>query len=171
LEALPLEVEFEPFGSEVANAGISALDVPDLALAEGSVTAEVEVHATGADSLTVQVMEEGRPVAEVRVAAPSPGLRSRVRLALPTPATSGRVRYTATVSAGADGFASDDEAVRYATVGHQEGALVLVSFRPDWEPAHTFCCSEPSWWWPAPSRPGWQRLRCESRMNRDDGTP
>lgn len=136
VQALPLTVDFESFGSDVVNAGISSLVVPDLALAEGSVTAEIEVHATGADSLLVRVLEEGRPVAETRVSAPTPGLRSRVRLDLPTPASTGRVRYTASVAVEGDGFPSDDEAVRYASVGHQEGALVLVSFRPDWEPAH-----------------------------------
>jgi hypothetical protein len=136
IETLPIEVELERFGTDVVNAGISAFDVPDLAQAEGSVTAEVEFHASGADSLTVQIFEEGQPVAEARVAAPSAGLRSRVRLDLPTPLASGRVRYTASVSVEGDGFPSDDDAVRYASVGHQEGALVLISLLPDWEPRH-----------------------------------
>ena len=136
LAALPLEVGFERFGGEVVNAGVSALDVPDLVRPEGSVTAEVEVHATGGDSLTVRVFEEDRQVAEVRIAAPSPGLRSRVPIDLPTPTDQGRVRYTASVALDGDGFSSDDAAVRYASVGHEEGALVLVSLRPDWEPRH-----------------------------------
>ena len=136
LASLPLDVAFERFGGEVVNAGVSGLDVPDLVRAEGSVTAEVEVHATGADSVTVRVFEEDREVAAVTVEAPSPGLRTRVPVELPTPAVSGRVRYSATVSVDGDGFASDDASVRYATVGHQEGALVLVSLRPDWEPRY-----------------------------------
>jgi hypothetical protein len=32
-----------------------------------------------------------------------------------------------------DAFPSDDEAVAYMTAGREEGGLVLVSFRPDWE--------------------------------------
>jgi hypothetical protein len=136
LATLPLEVTFERFGGPVINAGVSGLEVPDLVRAEGSVTADVEVHASGADSLTVRVFEEGREVAEVRVAAPSPGLRTRVSVDLPTPAASGRVRYTASATLDGDGFASDDVAVRYAGVGQEEGALVLVSFRPDWEPRY-----------------------------------
>jgi hypothetical protein len=136
LASLPIEVEFERFGGTVANAGITELDVPDLARPEGSVTAEIEIHAAGADSLTVRVSEEDRQVAEVRVAAPSLGLRSRVRVDLPTPLATGRVRYSASVSLEGDGFPSDDVAVRYASVGHEEGALVLISLRPDWEPRH-----------------------------------
>lgn len=136
LAALPLEVGFEGFAGSVVNAGVSALEVPDLARPEGSVTAQVEVHATGGDSLTVRVFEEDRPVAQVRVGAPSPGLRSRVAVELPTPAAAGRVRYTASVTLDGDGFPSDDVAVRYASVGHEEGALVLISLRPDWEPRY-----------------------------------
>ena len=79
LGTLPLEVEFERFGDELTNAGISRLEVPDLARAEGSVTAEVEIHGGRAgDSLSIQVYEEDRPVAQSRVAAPSAGLRTRV---------------------------------------------------------------------------------------------
>lgn len=136
LAALPLDVTFEAFGDTVVNAGVTELDVPDLVRPEGSVTAEVEVHATGGDSLTIRVYEEDREVGTVRVAAPSPGLRARVPVELPTPAASGRVRYSASVSTDGDGFPSDDRAVRYASVGHEEGALVLVSLRPDWEPRY-----------------------------------
>jgi len=136
LGSLPLDVEFERFGGAVVNAGVSALDVPDLVRPEGSVTAEVEIHATGGDSLTVRVFEEDREVASARVEAPSPGLRTRVTLDLPTPESTGRVRYRATVGVDGDGFESDDVAVRYASVGHEEGALVLVSLRPDWEPRY-----------------------------------
>jgi hypothetical protein len=136
LASLPLEVGFERLGGSVVNAGVSSLDVPDLVRPEGSVTAEVEVHATGGDSLTVRVFEEDRLVAEVRVGAPSPGLRARVPAQLPTPTTTGRVRYTASVTLEGDGFPSDDVAVSYASVGHEEGALVLVSLHPDWEPRY-----------------------------------
>jgi hypothetical protein len=136
LATLPLRVDFERFGGDVVNAGISALDVADRARAESTVTAEVEVHGSGVDSIPLRVFEEGRQVADTTVPAPSPGLRSRVRVELPIPATSGRLRYTAQVSVLGDGFPSDDVAVDFASVGHEEGALVLVSFRPDWEPRY-----------------------------------
>jgi len=136
LVSLPLEVAFESFGGAVVNAGVSGLEVPDLVRPEGSVTAEVEIHASGVDSLTLRVFEEELQVAEMRLAAPSPGLRTRVRVDLPTPASVGRVRYTATVAVDGDGFPSDDTGVRYANVGHAEGAIVLVSLRPDCEPRY-----------------------------------
>jgi len=137
LGTLPLDVEFERFGDVQNNAGISRLDVPDLARAEGSVTAVVEIHGGGVgDSVSIEVFEEDRPVAQRRVAVPSPGLRSRVPIELPTPDASGRVRYTARVALDGDTFSSDDEAVTYANVGTEERALVVVSVRPDWEPRH-----------------------------------
>jgi len=136
LASLPLDVAFERSGGAVVNAGVSGLDVPDLVRPEGSVTAEVEVHASGGDSLTVRVFEEELPVAQLRVPAPSPGLRARVQVDLPTPVATGRVRYSASVAVDGDGFPSDDGFVHYASVGHQEGALVLVSLRPDWEPRY-----------------------------------
>lgn len=137
LGSLPLDVEFERFGEEMPNAGIALLDVPDLARAEGSVTAEVEVYGGAPDdSLSVQIFEEGEVVAETRVPAPSTGLRARVPIDLPTPSGSGRVRYTARVSLPDDAFPSDDEAVAYASVGTEERALVVLSLKPDWEPRY-----------------------------------
>jgi hypothetical protein len=137
LESLPLDVELETFGENLANAGVSSLAVPDLARADGSVTAQLEVHggATG-DSLTLQVFEEGTLVAERRVPAPSAGLRARVPIELPTPQSAGRLRYTARVVTEGDAFPSDDEAVAYANVGSEESALVVLSVRPDWEPRY-----------------------------------
>ena len=137
LGTLPLDVEFERFGDAVTNAGISGLEVPDLARADGSVTAEVEIHGgSSADSISIEVFEEDRMVAQLRVAPPSSGLRTRVLIDLPTPEVAGRLRYTARVVLDGDAFSSDDEAVTYASVGTEERALVVVSVRPDWEPRH-----------------------------------
>jgi hypothetical protein len=143
LEALPLEIELErPAGvEEVVNAGISALEIPDVARPTDAVRAEVEVHVvfptdSPLDSVTVRVYEEGDEVATLRAAAPAPGLRARLPIELPPARTAGRVRYTATATVDGDAFPSDDEAVAYVSVGHEEGALVLVSLRPDWEPRY-----------------------------------
>lgn len=137
LESLPIDVELERFGEDLANAGVSSLSVPDLPRADGSVTAEVEVHGgVGGDSLTIQVFEEGTRVVERRVPAPSAGLRARVPVALPTPGSAGRLRYTARVVTQGDAFPSDDEVVAYANVGSEESALVVLSARPDWEPRY-----------------------------------
>ena len=62
---------------------------------------------------------------------------------MPAPAVGGEsggagreVRYRASVSLAGDGFAADDESVAYAVVDPREGALVAVSFAPDWELRH-----------------------------------
>ena len=135
LATLPLRVELEAFGRAAPNAGVSIFDVPDLSREGDSVSATLEVHGgTLGDSLSIEVLEEGRSVATARVAAPSPGLRARASVALPPPATTGRVRYTAAVAVEGDAFESDDSAVAFANVGYEEGGLVLVSLGPDWEP-------------------------------------
>jgi hypothetical protein len=137
LEGLPLRVTFERFGAPVTNVGLTRLDVPDLPRPDGRPVAEVEVHGgEPGDSIEIAVLEENVEVATVRVAAPSPGLRTRTSIELPTPASTGRIRYTASVRAQEDGFAGDDEAVTYTSVGFEEGGLVLLSLRPDWEPRY-----------------------------------
>jgi hypothetical protein len=138
LESLPLEIELERSGAEeLANAGISALDIPDVGRPTDPVDTEVEIHVSSpVDSVTLRLFEEGTQIAELRVAAPSPGLRARVPVELPPARATGRVRYSATVTVAEDAFPSDDEAVAFASIGHEEGALVLVSLRPDWEPRY-----------------------------------
>ena len=137
LADLPLDVTFEEFGVLVANVGLSRFEVPDLARPEGTLTSELEVHGgVLGDSVHIEILEEDRVVATTTVAAVSPGLRSTVRVELPSPAQPGRVRYVARVSIEGDAFDLDDSAVAYATVGHQEGAVVLVSVSPDWEPRY-----------------------------------
>jgi len=146
-ERLPLEVAFEPFEGAPANRGIGRFEVPDMPTPDEEALARIEViGGAPGDSIDVEILEEGAQVATVRVAAPSPGLRAVAEATLPPPAASGRVRYTARVggspesSSGApgpgDGFAADDEFVTYTNVGFEGGGLVLVSFRPDWEPRH-----------------------------------
>lgn len=138
-ETLPLEVTFERFGEDVSNRGVARLHVPDVPRPDVGPVAEVEVHggAVG-DTIEVALFEEGREVARTRVPAPSPGLRATTRVELPAASESGRVRYSARVvgdgADGTDGFADDDEVVTYASVGFEEGGLVLISLRPDWEP-------------------------------------
>lgn len=132
---LPIRVDFEVFGVDLVNAGISRFDVTDVPHPGQPATAEIEVHgAPGPDSLTLELREEERLVGSWRVATPPAGLRRRVDVELPSPEVEGRVRYTAAIALPGDGFPTDDTAVAYATVGHEEGALVLVSLRPDWEP-------------------------------------
>lgn len=143
LEALPLELGVEIFGDVEGHAGIARFHVPDLSRADGVPVAELEVFGENVgDSIRVEIFEEGRPVATVAVGAPTPGLRASATVELPTPTAEGRVRYTARLVDGMespealDGFPDDDEAVAFANVGFEEGGLVVVSLRPDWEPRY-----------------------------------
>ena len=137
LTVLPLAVDFEGFGDAIPNAGIARFGVPDQATPEGRVTAEIEVHGGAAgDSIVIEISEETQVVAQLRVPSPSAGLTSTVEVDLPTSSGSGRVRYSASVSMDGDAFGDDDTAVAYSNVGHEEGALVLISLDPDWEPRY-----------------------------------
>jgi len=133
LATVPLDVSFEAVGTAGAHAGVRNLQVPDALRPEELRIATLDVYGSGADSVDLEVREEGRLVASRRVALPEPGFRQPVDVELPPPSGEGRVRYTASVALTGDEFTSDDEVVDYATVGHDEGALVFVSLRPDWE--------------------------------------
>ena len=134
---LPLELTMERFGDERTNAGVTRLSVSDVPRPGDPARAEVEIHASdGLDSVTVEVLAEGDLVAATTVAAPDAGLRATVPLDFSPPVSEGRVRYEARVTATGDAFSEDDVAVDYATIGREEGALVLVSLRPDWEPRY-----------------------------------
>jgi len=134
LDALPLQVDFEGFGADLVNGGISSFAVPDAPRPEGTVTAVVEFHGFGADNATLEIRADDEVVFSQIVPLPDPGLRRRLDVVLPVPEEAGRMRYSARLLVEGDAFASDDEAIEYSTVGHQEGALVLVSLEPDWEP-------------------------------------
>lgn len=137
LEALPVDVEFEAFADTVVNAGVSRIEVPDFAQDDEPVTATIEVHGGApGDTLAVDVLAEAELVATLRVPAPAGGLRATASVELPPPGPPGRVRYTARVRLEGDAFAEDDRAVDYAAVGRTEGALVLLSLVPDWEPRY-----------------------------------
>jgi hypothetical protein len=134
LESLPLSVTFEEVGGAVANVGVTAFDVPDAPRPGGTVMAEVEVHGHLNDSATVRLFADGASVGVEKLSLPAPGLRRTHFIEIAVPEAGGRVRYTARISGAADAFPSDDEAVTYASVGYAEGALVVVSLFPDWEP-------------------------------------
>ena len=100
--------------------------------------AEVTVFGEAAPGAgaRVDVREEDRLVASVPVEIPPPGQVARIPVDLPAPATDGLVRYTATVVLEEDGFADDDQRVRYVRVAPPQAGLVLLSLRPDWEPRY-----------------------------------
>lgn len=129
-----LRATFEGVGDDVVNAGLAAFSVSDQGRRGDPVSAEVELFAEGVvDSLLLEVREEDRLVLSRVLAPPTAGRRGRWELALPAPVGEGRQRYTASVRVPGDGFADDDLAIAYMMAGHQEGGLVVVSLRPDWE--------------------------------------
>ncbi len=136
LDELPLDVLFELWADSVRNVGVASLSVPDAPRAGGAVPATVDIHALGIDSARLEIAAEGRLLASEMVALPSSGLRRAVSLDVVPPESDERVRYTARLVAEGDGFPTDDEAVAYASVGHEEGGLVLISAAPDWEPRY-----------------------------------
>lgn len=134
LSTTGLRATFEQTGDAVLNAGVAAFAVSDQGRRGDPVTAELELFSEGTtDSLLVEVREEGRLVSARVLPSSTPGRRGRWSLDLPAPVGEGRRRYTASVRLAGDGFADDDMAVAYMMAGHEEGALVVVSLRPDWE--------------------------------------
>lgn len=142
LDRLGLSARFVPLGGEVRNAGVNELALPADPRRDEPVEGHVTVFASGAsaaDSLVVEVREEGRLVWSARAPAPTAGRLVRLPLTLPPPAAApggGEVRYEARVVLEGDAFGDDDRMVAYALVDAREGALVAVSFSPDWELRH-----------------------------------
>ncbi|MDE2773859.1 MAG: hypothetical protein OXI46_09170, partial [Gemmatimonadota bacterium] len=142
LDRLGLSARFVPLGGEVRNAGVNELALPADPRRDEPVEGQVTVFASGAsaaDSLVVEVREEGRLVWSARAPAPTAGRLVRLPLTLPPPAAAaggGEVRYEARVVLEGDAFGDDDRMVAYALLDAREGALVAVSFSPDWELRH-----------------------------------
>ncbi|MBR43703.1 MAG: hypothetical protein CME18_04750 [Gemmatimonadetes bacterium] len=140
LDVIPVAVQFEDLSQVARNSGIARFSVSDVLHPDDSPAAEIEIFGgDSGDSVTVEIFEEDREVAQLRVLAPGPGLRSTGTVRLPPAAESGHLRYTARIAdeeKDDDAFPSDNEAVTYAGIGYPAGALVLVSALPDWEPRY-----------------------------------
>lgn len=137
---LGLDPRVEAVGRPLRNAGVAELELPrsvsraDSLPALVSVFGELPGGAGGTDSITVEVREEDRLVASRRISLPDPGRTARLTLTLPPPAGSGVVVYRARALLDGDGFPDDDERLRTVAVDADEGGLVLLSLRPDFEP-------------------------------------
>lgn len=136
LAALPIEVTFEAVGADVSNWGLGRLDVSDVRRPTDPPIAEIELFGGAGDSIEVVLLEEGQEVAREWVSGASGGRVTTASIELPPAQASGRVRYTARLADVDDGFAEDGEATAYASIGHEEGGLVLLSLIPDWEPRY-----------------------------------
>ncbi len=137
LRDLPLSVDFESLSTPGSNVGLGRFHVPDVPAPGVLPVAEIEVFGgTPGDSTLVTIHAEGVEVAAVRLPLPSEGRRSVETIELPAVQRAGEVRYTAVVGTDADPFLDDQRAASYANIGFEAGAVVLVSFRADWEPRY-----------------------------------
>jgi len=144
-QRLGVELTLEDVGAEVRNVGVATFELPASSPREDTLSAAVTLFgsagegpggagASGGDSVTVEVREDGRLVAGLQAPFPAPGRRVALRIPLPPPSASGPVLYTARVALEGDGFPLDDQRIQVVDVDADEGGLVLLSLRPDFEP-------------------------------------
>ena len=116
------------------NLGVARLALPASAERGETVRGRVEVEgAAVADSVTVTVTLDGRPVQALRLAVPARGGTSAAEFTLGSGLEAGPHRVTARIEAE-DAFAADDERAAIIEVDPEETGVLLVSFAPDWEP-------------------------------------
>ena len=134
---LSLDLQSESGEEGVRNAGVARFELPERAESGDTLMAEVAVFSeeTGpADTIRVEIFEEDRLVGSASVASPGFGRLATTSVRLPAPRSSGWVRYRMSIALEGDRFTSDDSKAAYVEVDPEEGGLVLVSLRPDWEP-------------------------------------
>ncbi|MEX0979878.1 MAG: hypothetical protein WDZ89_02220 [Gemmatimonadota bacterium] len=136
-DRLGLDLRIVRTGEVLRNAGISDFTIPAGVEAGDSLRVEVvlfgEAPADG-DSLALEIHEGDRRVAVRTLPLPAAGRLTRIALTLPSPGGTGVVEYRASVRLEEDGFELDDERIAHVTVDPDEGGIVLLSWRPDWEP-------------------------------------
>ncbi|MGD2070149.1 MAG: hypothetical protein PVI57_15855, partial [Gemmatimonadota bacterium] len=133
---LGLAVEVSDVGEDLRDAAVGSFTVPPAVEAGEPVATEVTVVSTpeaAGDSATVEIREEGRLVASRRVALPGSGRREVVSFELPSPEGEGAVRYEASVELDGDRWDEDDRRPAWTDVDPEEGAVVMLGVRPDWE--------------------------------------
>ena len=121
----------------VRNAGIARFELPARAQSGDVLEAQVAVfseEAGTADTIRLRVYEEGRLVARTSVLPAGVGRVATTSIPLSPPRSSGWVRYRLSVELDGDEFAEDDTKTTFIEIDPEEGGLILVSFRPDWEP-------------------------------------
>ncbi len=133
---VPLRIE--RFGGGVRNVAVAELDLPERIPAGGGVEGSVALFGEGGapgDEVEVEIRGDGTLLERLVLPLPEPGSVARADFRLPVP-PDGRdgVRYTARVTAEGDVFPADDERVRWVEIGEPVGGVLLLSFRPDWEP-------------------------------------
>ncbi|MDT8341806.1 MAG: hypothetical protein RQ751_09865 [Longimicrobiales bacterium] len=135
LRQAAVPVRFDDLGGPVVNAGVAGLTLPAWGRAGEEVEAEVQVFGTAPDpvAVTVEVRVEGGARWDTLV-APGSGGERRIPLRIRLPDAPGPVALRARVVVPGDAHPGDDALTRVVQVGPPPGAIVLVSWQPDWEP-------------------------------------
>ena len=134
---LPLNIHSEIRGNSTRNAGIYRFELPTRIGSGDTLVARVEVFSEGTentDTLGVHILEEDRIVASVRMLPTNLGSLATTSIRIPSPSSSGWVRYRLLVNLEGDEFPGDDTKSIFVEVDPEDSGLVMISFRPDWEP-------------------------------------
>lgn len=134
----PVPIRLERLGGPTRNVGVGELSLPGYAPVDEEVEGAITIFGEGgspADSVDLQIDANGEMVYEVRLPLPPAGTERTERVLLPPPPLGATlVRYSARVTFGGDVFPIDDQRARWVTVGEEDGGILLLSLRPDWEP-------------------------------------
>jgi len=133
----PFGVQIERSGGPVRNAGVARFELPPRAESGTPLSVEIALFSEETDpgdTIRVEVWEEERLVASAGVLAVEPGLLATATIRLPAPRDTGWIRYRLVTSLPGDRFEADDAKSAFTEVDPEEGGLVLLSLRPDWEP-------------------------------------
>ncbi len=138
VEELGLSVRFEDVGRPIRNAGLGEVRVQAAPEPGGTTDVEVLLHGEGGaagDSVELAIRgDEGDLLALRRVSLPEAGRPERHALEVPVPEEGGRYRIRVSADLPGDGFPEDDIRVRVLDVDPDRAEILLLSFRPDWEP-------------------------------------
>ena len=134
---LGLGIEMIHVGYDMPNTSLVEASAPQWVDVGESVPVEFAVAGDGADSMAVVVRREGRVIGRTVVPAPSAGRLSSgamdLQLTAPPEDADGWVRLEVALETG-DAVPDDDQRTIYVQTGAEPAGVVLVSFRPDWEP-------------------------------------
>ena len=137
LARLGIRASFDVVGGAPRNVAVPVAELPPVIESGDSLIADVAVRSMGtsvADSILVEIREEGDLKASRKVVSPPEGRLSRLRMPVSPPSRTGLLRYEIRATLAGDAFPADDARVRFVEVDPEAGGLVLISLKPDWEP-------------------------------------
>jgi len=137
LPRLGMDVSIETLSGNAADRGLTRVKAPSYAAAGDTIVIDVDLSAAGAASGPVAVVARDGTgeLARTIVETPVPGRVSTATLAFAVGAAppGGYARFEVAIDA-ADAISDDDVRTIYVNVTDEPAGVVLISFRPDWEP-------------------------------------